>query len=619
MLRTALAKRFCLALAVALMLGSPLHSAWAGHPSLPGRSLDFSPPPANPLALSFSHGFGDDAIRIEQSLHRVSGGKQVRFARLAYLLSEFRLIDQAGKEIVLPEQYLYVNAGEGRLSGVLHGVPAGRYRALCFTVGLNDAVNHGDPARYSPDHALHPLLNRLHWGWQGGYVFLALEGYTLVDGTPREGLLYHIGGGGPRMAVRVPLALDYPSQAAAVLRLDLKPLFVGDAALNLSTERSTHARPGDGTAQRVRGHMRQAFSARAGVATQAATPVRTTVRSAAAGSPYPWPQPAHFPVPRLPADNPLTVEGVALGARLFHERALSARGNQSCATCHQAVHAFTDPGKAFSRGTAGTPGVRNTMPLFNLAWSDSFAWDGRHRLLREQALAPISDVKEMHLPLAEAATRLARDTGYRKAFADAFGDPEVTASRIGLALEQYLLTLISSDSRFDRHLRGQATLTAEELRGMALFMTENDPERGQRGADCFHCHGGNLFTTHELKNNGLAPRGEDRGRSEVSGLAADRDRFKTPSLRNVALTAPYMHDGRFTTLEEVVEHYNTGVRMSETLDPSLAKHAGRSLNLSDADKAALVAFMKTLTDSRFQTVPRASTRPTSTALLRTAP
>src|SRR6185503_3746122 len=154
-------------------------------------------------------------------------------------------------------------------------------------------------------------------------------------------------------------------------------------------------------------------------------------------------------------------------------------------------------------------------------------------------------------------------------------------------------------SKFDRAARKLEKLTPQEQRGLQLFVTEHDPARGLRGADCFHCHGGNLFSNHQFMNNGLAPMGSDTGRMEVTRAEGDHGKFKVPTLRNVALTGPYMHDGRFTTLEEVVEHYNGKLHRTATLDPNLAKHPESGLGLSAADKAALVAFLKTLTDEQF--------------------
>ena len=178
----------------------------------------------------------------------------------------------------------------------------------------------------------------------------------------------------------------------------------------------------------------------------------------------------------------------------------------------------------------------------------------------------------------------------------AFGDEAgLTAARVALALEQYLLTLVSAGSRFDLALRGEAQLTADEQRGFELFATEYDPGRGRQGADCFHCHGGALFSDFGFRSNGLG-EGNDTGRGGVTGRPADRGRFKTPSLRNVALTGPYMHDGRFRTLEEVVDHYDHGIRRDANLDPNLAKHPDAGLGLSAEDRRALVAFLRALTD-----------------------
>ena len=196
-------------------------------------------------------------------------------------------------------------------------------------------------------------------------------------------------------------------------------------------------------------------------------------------------------------------------------------------------------------------------------------------------------------------TSAATNEDYPALFAAAFGSPEITAEKIALALENYLLTLTSFDAKFDRVLRGEGKFTTEEQRGFELFSTEYDPRRGQFGADCFHCHGGPLFQSQSFANNGSDGAFTDIGREKVTGKASDRGKFSVPSLRNVALTAPYMHDGRFRTLADVVEHYSTGIPRSATLDPNLAKHPDGGVPLSADDKRALVAFLKTLTDAQF--------------------
>jgi cytochrome c peroxidase len=336
-------------------------------------------------------------------------------------------------------------------------------------------------------------------------------------------------------------------------------------------------------------------------------------------APYRFTFASHFPIPPLPRDNPLTAEGVELGQRLFSDPILSINGRQSCASCHQPDAGFVDKDRATSLGAEGQAGTRNAMPLFNLAWKPSFFWDGRAATLREQVLMPIQNPIEMHETLSNVVAKLRSWSSrpekplmspsaighrpsaidYPALFARAFGTRDITADLVARALEQFLITLVSHDSKFDRAFQGRAQLSEEEKRGFELFMTEYDPRRGQFGADCFHCHSGPFFTNHRFANNGLDATPKDLGRFDVTQNERDRGRFAAPSLRNVALTAPYMHDGRFSTLEEVIEHYRSGVRRSTTLDPNLAKHPDGGVPLTDADKKALVAFLKTLTDEKF--------------------
>jgi cytochrome c peroxidase len=207
------------------------------------------------------------------------------------------------------------------------------------------------------------------------------------------------------------------------------------------------------------------------------------------------------------------------------------------------------------------------------------------------------------LPEGEGQGEGKRDerTNYASLFNAAFGSPEITPEKISLSLENYLLTLTSFDSKFDRVLRGEEKFTPQEQRGFELFNTEYDPRRGQYGADCFHCHGGPLFQSQTFANNGLDSTFTDLGREKVTGKTSDAGKFAVPSLRNVALTAPYMHDGRFETLAESVAHYCTGMKRSATLDPNLAKHPDGGVPLSADDQRALVTFLKTLTDERLLT------------------
>lgn len=365
-------------------------------------------------------------------------------------------------------------------------------------------------------------------------------------------------------------------------------------------DNSTHSRPGDTLAVRMKRNAAAAFSVEGvrydllqpAIATQATSALPEGTR------PFPFEITQRFPQVRLPTDNPLTVEGVALGRRLFHEPRLSITGRQSCASCHERSNAFSDT-RRFSVGAEGRIGKRNAMPLFNLAWAESFFWDGRTKSLREQVLEPVKDAHEMNERLDRVVAKLTSDAAFPAEFERAFGSREITPARLAMALEQFLLTLVSQESRFDRAARKVAELTEEEKRGLQLFVTENDPARGLRGADCFHCHGGTLFTDQQFHDNGLALAATDTGRMGATGLPGDCGKFKTPSLRNVGVTAPYMHDGRFNTLEEVVEHYDSGVQRNANLDPNLAKHPEGGLGLTSEEKRALVAFLKTLTDESF--------------------
>ena len=316
-----------------------------------------------------------------------------------------------------------------------------------------------------------------------------------------------------------------------------------------------------------------------------------------------------IPTPSLPADNPLTVQKVKLGKMLFNERMLSKDGSQSCADCHLQADAFTDV-RRFSIGVEGKPGTRQAMAVFNMAFQrpipgHGFFWDGRAPRLRDQALMPIQDPLEMNETLENVVTKLSASQTYRDQFVRAFGNDTINTDRIGLALEQFMLSIVSVNSKHDKVVRGEAAYTMSEQRGRDLFFREVNPMTGQVGAECFHCHGGPNFSNDAFMNNGLdrEPDFTDLGRFNVTGDPADRARFKVTSLRNIAITPPYMHDGRFTTLEEVVDHYNTGVKGSTTVERDIMRFNLRpgGLGLSDQDKADLIAFLKTLTDDDLRT------------------
>lgn len=326
------------------------------------------------------------------------------------------------------------------------------------------------------------------------------------------------------------------------------------------------------------------------------------------GTAYEFPQPYFFPNPILPSYNPMTEEGIALGRKLFWDNQLSRNNAVSCASCHAPEHAFADnlPG---SVGLYNDITPRNSMALVNQAWNTSFFWDGRVQTLEEQISTPIHDNIEMDMDWKTVINRLSADTEYEGMFSSAFGDNCIDSVRVSYAMAQFIRTMISANSRFDQamYLGGQP-LSPSEQRGLELFLAEGgDPSNypgGQQGGDCFHCHGGALvqFTDHLFHNNGLDTVFTDIGREGVTGLAYDRGVFKTPTLRNIALTAPYMHDGRFETLRDVLEHYNTGGHLSATIDPFM-KFPIVGLQLTEQDFDDLVAFLESLTDEAFVNNP----------------
>lgn len=299
----------------------------------------------------------------------------------------------------------------------------------------------------------------------------------------------------------------------------------------------------------------------------------------------------------LPYDNPMTLEGVALGRMLFHEKALSADGSLSCASCHQQASAFADP-RGVSVGMAGRSGRRNAQPLINLAWDHFFFWDARALSLELQAFEPVRGHLEMNSDWNAIAENLHREGRYAPLFRAAFGDDRIDSIRIAFALAQFERTLISLNSRFDRYQydHDANALSATEQTGRTLFFGR---------AHCVDCHEPPLFDHHDVSNIGLDSMPVDGGMGERTHVPWHQGRFKTPTLRNVAVTAPYMHDGRFSTLQEVVDFYaddvHTGV---PTLDPHMEPWVRGEVRLSTGDRAALVAFLQTLTDSAFLSDPR---------------
>lgn len=304
----------------------------------------------------------------------------------------------------------------------------------------------------------------------------------------------------------------------------------------------------------------------------------------------------------IPNDNPTTVEGVSLGRMLFYEKALSAGNKISCGSCHRQELAFTD-GKDFSQGADGTPQPRNTMALVNLLWTRNLFWDGRAKLLEVQVKEPLLNIHEMNQPIAISIRKLEALGIYSEKFGRAFGDTKITEDRIAKALAQFERTLISADSKYDRYLQGKYQPTASEVNGIALFYGRPNAQGNIRSAACSHCHGGPQTYSELYMNNGLDSVYKDPGREAITGQDYDKGRFRTVTLRNIALTAPYMHDARFKTLEEVVDHYSDHLVKSKYLSPFLQNLSGGTansqMNLTINEKKDLIAFLHMLTDSTF--------------------
>jgi len=304
--------------------------------------------------------------------------------------------------------------------------------------------------------------------------------------------------------------------------------------------------------------------------------------------------------PVIPSNNPLTEEGIELGKKLFFDKKLSVNGSQSCADCHKPSNSFTDA-RQYSIGVDNIQGTRNSMPLFNLAWNydDRFFWDGRELSLERQVFDPITNPIEMHNTIANLVQELQIDSEYPEMFLKAFGTEIIDSVQIGKAIAQYERTIISANSKFDKYLLGQTTLTIQEEEGFNIFM---DEERG----DCFHCHGNEnnpLWTDNKFHNNGLDNIFSDLGLGAVTGDPNDNGKFKTPSLRNLEFTAPYMHDGRFSTIDEVINHYSEGLQDSQTVDPLMKMVSQGGVQLSFEEKANLKAFLLTLSDYDFISNP----------------
>lgn len=317
-------------------------------------------------------------------------------------------------------------------------------------------------------------------------------------------------------------------------------------------------------------------------------------------TPYTFPQLKFFPTMPVDIDNLVTNEGVDLGRHLFYDTLLSRDFDLSCASCHRQEYAFSDSPKTFSIGHADIRTARNTMPLYNLAWYPSYFWDGRAQTLEEQIFHPVRSPSEMNFTWKEATSRIKKNSFYKQKFKAAFGNQQIDSLLIAKAIAQFLRTLISNTSKFDRVLAGEEYLSEDEYAGFVLM---NDMTKG----DCLHCHttdANALGTTGRFSNNGLDHAEDpndyiDKGLGGYTNKIEDVGKFKIPSLRNLSFTAPYMHDGRFESLEKVLDFYSEGVHLTANIDSKMGRAQQGGVKLTAKEKEQIILFLLTLSDSVF--------------------
>lgn len=298
-------------------------------------------------------------------------------------------------------------------------------------------------------------------------------------------------------------------------------------------------------------------------------------------------KPDYFPEPIYNFENnKQTFQTFTLGRELFYDPFLSSDGTVSCASCHANSHAFAGHNTALSPGVNNLLGTRNSPSIANMAWSPSFMWDGGINHIEVMPIAPLTNPVEMNETLASIVSKLQQSDKYKKLFKTAYGTEEVTDQKVLKALTQYMMMIVSNNSKYDQVKRGEATFTAAEQQGYELFQQK-----------CSQCHTEPLFTDYSFRNNGLDQSFSDEGRFLITQNENDKGKFKVPSLRNVALTYPYMHDGRYYTLNDVLNHYANGIQHSSTLDPLLEN----GIPLPGNEKTLLITFLNTLSDYHLMT------------------
>lgn len=309
--------------------------------------------------------------------------------------------------------------------------------------------------------------------------------------------------------------------------------------------------------------------------------------------------PDNFPPLEIPQENPLTEEGILLGRHLFWDTKLSGDNSLACASCHLPQHAFSDP-NPLSIGVNGHLGKRNAMVLQNLAWTNEFLWDGSVLSLEEQIILPVLDSTEMNETWKNFFRKIENNEMYNRLFYNAFQTFNPDSTHAAKAIAQFIRTMVSSNSKYDKVLRNEAIFSPDESAGFDSF-------NSLTGGDCFHCHGGILGTDLSYKNNGLDQFPVDSGRGLVTGIATDNFRFKVPSIRNIEYSAPYMHDGRFEDLDQVINFYSLEIHASSpNIDPLMEFSQQGGVQLDPQERMELKAFLLTLSDQEFINNPKFS-------------
>lgn len=518
-------------------------------------------------------------------------------------------------------------------------VPAGRYVGLRFTLGVPFDLNHEDPL-LQPS----PLnLTHMHWVWNGGYKFLRLD--LKSTGQP-QGLAIHVGSTHctPNTSMQEPpTECAHPNRTEVSLTgfdpdSDVIAADIGQLLASANVDANAEgtgagcmAEPGDPDCGPIFRSLGLEFGGGAATGQTVFRVEKGVKRVAATESAFVWKLPTKFPTPRVPADNPMSNEKVELGRFLFYDTRLSSTGKVSCGTCHEQARAFTD-GKPLAVGATGQVHPRNSMTLGNVAYSPTLTWANPHlRDVERQLLVPLFGEDPVEMGLAgkekKVLKKLKADQRYRLMFSAAYpgeSDP-FTIPNVARAIASFVRTIITGGTAYDTYRFGRVAngISVEAKRGEALFFSER--------LDCFHCHIGMNFSgplvfegleleESEFHNNGLynidgkggyPPR--NRGLFDITGVPEDMGRFKAPSLRNLKFTAPYMHDGSLKTLDDVIDHYEAGGRLTTS-----GKLAGdgranpyknlfvKGFKLTAEERSELIAFLMTLTDEAFVTDPRFS-------------